>query len=592
MKHLFRILGSARELRKYYVIIGIFTVLVSLMTALQPLLTGWAIDELRKGTDASVRYVVLLAVAIFVQDLLTTVFSNIAGYYGDQMSLKLNRILSKRYYRHLLTLPQSYFDTELSGKIISRLNRSIFQITNFMQMISNNFLQFLFSTIFILAVVAYYSWPTALMMLALYPVYVFFTVRTSKKWQQWQTDKNMNIDIANGRFGEVINQVKVVKSFLRERSELQFFDRYYRKALAINVPQSKYWHWHDVRRRLVMSLIFFGIYLFIFTQGAQGNLTPGAVVALILYGFQLRLPLFTISMLVDVSQRAVTDSKDYFAIMELEPEIADTPGAEALSVSKGSVDFKGVSFGYDHGKTVLKDIHLRIAPASKVALVGESGEGKTTLTNLILRLYEPTHGVIEIDGQDISQVTQASLRDNIGIVFQEPALFSGTVRENIAYGRPDASQADIEKAARAANAHSFISKFEKAYDTTIGERGLKLSGGQKQRIAIARAILKDAPVLILDEATSSLDSRSEQMVQEALEKLMKGRTTIIIAHRLSTIQHVDQIVTIRGGRIDEVGAPADLAVSGGIYAQLLELQSNQGDLASEKKLKQFDIAGE
>jgi ATP-binding cassette subfamily B protein len=592
MKHLFRVLGSARELKRYYIIIGIFTVLVSLMTALQPLLTGWAIDELRKGTGASVRYVALIALAIFIQDVLSTFFSNISGYYGDQMSLRLNRILSRRYYQHLLTLPQSYFDTELSGKIISRLNRSILQITNFMQMISNNFLQFLFSTVFILGVVAFYSWQTALMMLSLYPVYVFFTVRTSKKWQQWQQEKNTNIDIANGRFGEVINQVKVVKSFLREKSELGYFDGYYKKAQTINVPQSRYWHMHDVRRRVVMSLIFFGIYLFIFVQGAQGVLSPGAVVALILYGFQLRLPLFTISMLVDVSQRAVADSRDYFSIMELKPEIADKPGAEVLQVRDGAITFKGVSFGYDEGSTVLKDIHLHIAPNSKIALVGESGEGKTTLTNLILRLYEPSKGVIEIDGQDISTVTQASLRDNIGIVFQDPALFSGTIRENIAYGRPDAALEEIEKAAKAANAHSFIAKFEKGYDTLIGERGLKLSGGQKQRIAIARAILKDAPVLILDEATSSLDSRSEQMVQSALASLMKGRTTIIIAHRLSTIQHVDQIVTLRGGKVDEVGSPSELAESGGIYAQLLELQSGRNDSVREKKLKQFGIAGE
>jgi ATP-binding cassette subfamily B protein len=592
MKQLLRILGSARELKKYYIIIGIFTVLVSLMGALQPLLTGWAIDELRKGTGASVRYVALLAVGIFLLDLLTTLFSNVSGYFGDLMTYKLNRILSRRYYAHLMTLPQSYFDHELTGKIISRLNRSIFQIATFMQMMSNNFLQFLFSTVFILGVVAYYSWQTALLMFALYPVYVYFTVRTSKQWQEWQKEKNLHIDTANGRFAEVINQVKVVKSFLRERSELKTFDTTWQQALDINKPQSRYWHLHDVRRRVVMNAIFFGIYLFIFVQGATGNLSPGAVVALILYGFQLRIPLFTISMLVDWSQRAVTDSKDYFEVMETKPEIADKPGAGKLAVRKGGIVFKDVSFGYDEGKPVLQEINLSIAASSKVALVGESGEGKTTLTNLILRLYEPAGGVIEIDGQDISQVTQGSLREEIGIVFQDPALFSGTIRENIAYGRPDASTEDITKAAKAANAHTFISNFDKGYDALIGERGLRLSGGQKQRIAIARAILKDAPILILDEATSSLDSRSEQWVHEALEKLMQGRTTIIIAHRLSTIQHVDQIVTIRGGRVDEVGTPAQLAESGGIYAQLLALQAQRDGTGKEKRLKAFGIAAE
>lgn len=592
MNHLLRILKSARELKRYYIAISIFTVLLALANVLQPFITGLAIDELRKGSAANVRYVLLLAAAIFAQDVLSTLFSNIGGYFGDQMALRLNRILSRRYYEHLLELPQSYFDTELSGKIINRLNRSINQITNFMQMMSNNFLQFLFTTVFILIIVAHYSWQTAALMFLLYPVYIFFTVRTSRKWRDWQTEKNQNFDIANGRFGEVINQVKVVKSFLRERSEVKYFDKFYQKAQDINKPQSLYWHRHDVARRLVLNLIFFGIYLFVFYQGATGHLTPGAVVALILYGLQIRIPIFTISMLVDTSQRAVADSKDYFEIMNIEPEISDKPGAEPLKVTSGNIDFKQVDFGYTADKPVLKGIDLKIKAHTKVALVGESGEGKTTMTNLIMRLYEPTRGEILIDGQDITAVTQASLRDQVGIVFQEPALFSGTIRENIAYGKPDASLDEIMSAARAANSAAFVEKFEKGYDTPIGERGIKLSGGQKQRIAIARAILKNAPILILDEATSSLDSRSEQLVQEALEHLMRGRTTIIIAHRLSTIQHVDTVVTIQGGRIDEHGSPRELARSGGIYAQLHELQQRSADRTKEQKLKQFDLAEE
>lgn len=592
MKYLLRLLKSATELKKYYILISIFTVLLSLMSVLQPLITGWAISEIRKGTSASVMHVAILALIIFASDVLATIFSNIGGYYGDQMALRLNRILSRRYYEHLLTLPQGYFDTELSGKIINRLNRSINQITNFVQTMSNSFLQFLFTTVFILSIVAYYSWTTALMMLALYPIYIFLTTRTSQPWRDWQAEKNHNFDIANGRFGEVINQVKVVKSFLREKSEVAHFDTYYGKAQKINEPQSKYWHSHDIYRRLVLNVIFLAIYLYIFTQGASGHLGTGAVVALILYGLQIRIPIFTISMLVDSWQRAVADSKDYFDIMGLQPEISDMDNAAELVVREGKIDFRKVSFGYTKDKMVLKDINLTIAPNTKVALVGESGEGKTTLTNLIMRLYDATKGKILIDGQDITKVTQRSLRESIGVVFQEPALFSGTVGENIAYGRPDAPLEDIVRAAEAANAHKFIDKLPQKYDTPIGERGIKLSGGQKQRIAIARAILKNAPILILDEATSSLDSRSEQLVQEALEHLMKDRTTIIIAHRLSTIQHVDQIVTVRGGRIDECGAPQELARTGGIYSQLLELQQRTADRVKEKKLRQFDIAGD
>jgi ATP-binding cassette subfamily B protein len=560
------------------------------MTLLQPIITGWVVDEMRKGSGASVRYVVWLAVSLFVLDLGANLLSNISGYLGDQMAAKLNRILSRRYYEHLLTLPQKYFDTELSGKIINRLNRSIYQVTNFMNMLSNNYLQFIFTTVFSLVVVAIYSWQVALMLLALYPIYIWMTFHTSNRWQQYQAEKNLHNDIASGRFAEAIGQIKVVKSFFQEKRELRFFNKEMGKVVAVNQPQSRFWHVRDVQRRIVLNVIFFFVYLYIFVEGARGSFTPGQAVALILYAMQIRIPIFTISFLVENTQRAIADSKDYFEIMNVKPDIEDMPGAGRLRVTKGEISFDNISFSYDTKQPVLRDITLRFNPNTKIALVGESGEGKTTLTNLLLRLYEPERGIISIDGQDIQKVTQASLRQNIGVVFQDPALFSGTIRENIAYGRPTASEKEVISAARAANAHEFIQKFEKGYDTEIGERGLKLSGGQKQRIAIARALLKNAPILVLDEATSSLDSKSEGMVQEALERLMKNRTTIIIAHRLSTIQNVDMIVTLKSGRVDEVGAPTELAESGGIYDTLLKLQLRKTE-ATKKKLRAYDIDG-
>lgn len=588
MKHILRILGSARELSRYYAAISVLTIMVSLSALLHPIIAGWAIDEIRHGTAANVRYVAMLALFIFLLDLLGNLLNNINGYLGDQMTAKLNKILSMRYYEHLLTLPQRYFDTELSGKIINRLNRSITQITNFMQMMSNNFLQFILTTFFSLAIVAYYSWEVALMLFALYPIYIWMTFRSSGHWQNLQEQKNKNLDIATGRFTEAIGQIKVVKSFIQERQEKSFFARHLEKMVRINRPQSKYWHERDVRRRLVLNVIFLGVYMFIFVQGARGGFTPGQAVALILLAQQIRIPIFTISFLVENTQRAIADSKDYFEVMDVTPQIADRPGAKELKVTKGEILFDKVSFAYDH-KRVLNAISLTIRPDTKVALVGESGEGKTTITNLLLRLYEPQEGVIRIDGQDINTVTQESLRHNSGVVFQDPALFSGTIQENIAYGDPQASDEDIESAARAANAHEFIEKFEKGYQTEIGERGLKLSGGQKQRIAIARALLKNPPILILDEATSSLDSKSEALVQEALERLMKKRTTLIIAHRLSTIQNVDQIITLKGGKVDEIGSPRDLAKSGGIYDQLLSLQNRAHDEKAKQSLKKFEM---
>lgn len=589
MRHIFRILRFTAELRWYYIVISVLTVLASVTTVVLPFLSGRAIDEISKGVDGSVKTVVILALLIFLMDVLANFINNFSGFLGDQMSARMNRILSVRYFEHLLKLPQRFYDISLSGKLIGRLNRSVNQLSNFAQMVSNNFMQFIVSTIMALVIVAIYSWPVALMLGSLYPLYIWLTIRTSDRWQKYQAEKNENYDIASGRFTEAIAQMKVIKSFNQEARELKFFDRFIGRAVRINHPQSRYWHVRDVRRRLLLNFIFLAVYLFVFVEAVNGNMTPGSAVALILYAQQIRIPIFTISFLVDSTQRAVADSRDFFELMDEQPEIDDSDLGSRLSVERGEIEFDNVSFAYDK-EPVLSEISFIVPKDSKVALVGESGEGKTTLTNLLMRLYDPKSGEIRIDGQNISGFSKQSLRESIAVVFQDPALFSGTIKENIAYSNPKASLEAIEKAARAANAHEFIEKLEKAYDTEIGERGLKLSGGQKQRIAIARAILKDAPILVLDEATSSLDSRSEALVQEALERLMKGRTTIIIAHRLSTIASVDQIVTLKSGRVDEVGRPSKLAKSGGIYSQLLRLQSKKPTERTKEQLQEFEIA--
>ncbi len=587
MRYILRILRSTSNLWPYYLAVSTASVLISLLNMLLPFLSGLAIDEIRLGTSSDMSKVIWIVFGIFLVDFSTTIISNVGGFLGDQMAEKLQRLLSKRYYEHILSLSQSYFDRELSGKIINRLNRSIEQIASFMHMMSNNFLQFIFSTVFALVIIAFYSWPIALLLFLLYPIYIWMTVKTSGKWMEYQHQKNNYRDVATGRFAESINQIKVVKSFIQEKRELKFFDQQYKGVVRVNKPQSKLWHKRDIQRRIVLNLIFFAVYMLIFVQATKGMFTPGQAVALILYAMQIRIPIFTISFLVENTQRAVADSKDYFEVMSVSPEIDDLANATPIKVKTGKIKFDKVSFAYGKQK-VIKDISFEIASDTKVALVGESGEGKTTLTNLLMRLYEPNEGRILIDGQDISLCTQASLRSNIGVVFQDPALFSGTIRENIAYSNKNVSEKDIIKASKAANAHDFITKFEKSYDTEIGERGLRLSGGQKQRIAIARALLKDAPILVLDEATSSLDSKSEQMVQEALGRLMKGRTTLIIAHRLSTIQHVDQIITLSNGRVDEIGSPAELAVTNGIYANLLKLQRGDTDKA-KNKLKEYGL---
>jgi len=593
MKSILRIVTFTGSLWRYYLGVSIFTLLMAGLQQIIPLLTKFAIDEITQltgGGEADVRKVAILAALVFLVDILQNLISNFGGHIGDMLAVRQHRLLSNRYYARIMSLPQTYFDTELTGTIINRMNRGIQQITDYTQTLSNNFLQFIFSTVFTLIIVAYYAWPVALMLLTLYPVFIWMTALSSTKWQTYQAKINKNLDIASGRFAESVSQVKVVKSFGKEKYELGYFDKIMGRIIRTTKPQSVYWHKQDVFRRTVLAVINFGLYAYIFIETARGRYTIGTMVLLIQYVQLIRIPLFSISYLVDQTQKAIANSKDYFKVIDEQPEVVDGDNSVPLQVSYGAVEFYKVNFRYVDGAPVLKHVSFAVQSRTKLALVGESGEGKTTITSLLLRLYAVTSGCIKIDGQDISNVTQASLRENISIVFQEPALFSGTVSENIAYGRPDASKSDVEAAAKAANAHEFITKFEKGYDAPIGERGVKLSGGQKQRIAIARALLKDAPILVLDEATSSLDSRSEQLVQQALERLMKNRTTIIIAHRLSTIQNVDQIVTIRGGTVDESGSPQELANSGGIYAQLLSLQHSGTDSAKQKRLKEFEMA--
>jgi len=587
MKHLLKIIGTTQTLWSHYAAVGFFSVLLGLMNLAIPFITGLAIDEIKQGKSADVNLLLLLAVAVFALDFGSTIVSNIGGYIGDVMAARLQKLLGERYYQQVLDLPQTYFDKELTGKIIARLHRSAEELSSFMNMLSNNFLQFIFTTVFSLIVIAIYSWQVALMLMLLYPIYIWLTSRSSGPWLNYQAKVNKHKDIALGRFSEAISQIKVVKSFNQENRELAIYKTNLSSIIGITKPQSAHWHKNDVYRRSILNLIFLGVYAFIFVRAGQGQFTAGQAVALVLYAMQIRIPIFTISFLVDRTQRAVADSKDYFEILDESPERSDNQNAKPLQIKNGSVEFSSVSFGYADDKHDVKDIDFNILPGQKVALVGESGEGKTTITNLLLGLYVPKQGIIYIDKQNIADITYESLRQNIGVVFQDPALFSGTIMENIAYANPKASKAEVIAAAKAANADDFISKFDKDYETEIGERGLKLSGGQKQRIAIARAILKDAPILVLDEATSSLDSKSEAAVQKALKRLMKDRTTLIIAHRLSTIAHVDKIITLKKGRIDEVGRPEELAKTSGIYAELLQLQSAPHKNAAQ--LKRLEI---
>lgn len=593
MKPLVKALSYAKGIWPYYLGITVASILVALTGIAVPFVLSAATDLMVKavqGEQANVSGAVWLAVALLGFDVANTLIRNWGGYLGDVMAAKLKTQLSTRYYEHLLQLPQSYYDGELTGTIINRLNRAINEVTNFLNIFANNFFQMILTTIITLVIIWFYSWELSILVLFIYPLFLYLTTITSKKWQRMQTAKNLEVDIASGRFAEVVTQIKVVKSYVQEKLEHRHFRVRYHKTVGLTRKQSNYWHRMDVARGLVLSVIFFAIFAFIFVQTVERRFSVADMVLLITLINALRLPLFSMSFVVDSFQRAITGSKDYVTAMELKPEITDQPGARNIEVTAGKIEYRDVEFAYSKKNHVLNGLSLTLDPGQKVALVGESGEGKTTISNLLMRLYEPKHGTIAIDGMNIAEVTQHSLRSQIATVFQDPALFSGTIRENIAYAHPRASHDEIVEAAKVANAHDFIMKLDDGYDTEIGERGIKLSGGQKQRVAIARAALKDAPILILDEATSSLDSRAEHLVQDALDRLMHGRTTLIIAHRLSTIAHVDKIITLKNGVVEEQGSPAELAKTDGIYAQLLHLQMGATEKA-KKKLRSYDITG-
>lgn len=591
MTYLLNAISYARNLWPYYVGIAISSIFVALTGIAVPFVLSAATElivRVIEGESASVSGAVWLAALLFGFDAANTLIRNYGGYLGDMMAARLKSQLSIVYYDHLLKLPQSYFDQEQTGTIINRLNRAITEVTNFLNIFANNILQMLLTTVITVGIVAAYSWELALMVALIYPIFLWLTVITSKRWRKLQNQKNLETDIASGRFAEVVSQIRIVKSYVQEALEKQHFANRYKATVDMTRGQSKYWHTMDVARGLALSLIFFAIFAFIFTSTVTGRFSLPNMILLITLINALRMPLFSLSFMVDHFQRAITGSRDFVDVMKLEPAIADKQGAKKLKVEQAKIEFESVDFSYTSDEPTLHGVSFTVEPGEKVALVGESGVGKSTLSNLLMRLYDVTGGSIKIDNQNIADVTQESLRANIATVFQDPALFSGTIRENIAYAKPDATKKEVHAAAKVANAHEFINKFEAGYDTEIGERGIKLSGGQKQRIAIARAVLKDAPILILDEATSSLDSRSEKLVQEALDRLIENRTTLIIAHRLSTIASVDKIVTLKAGRVDEIGAPSELAKTDGIYARLLELQSGSSDSA-KKSLRSYDI---
>ncbi|APA73228.1 ABC transporter ATP-binding protein [Corynebacterium pseudotuberculosis] len=611
MRSILRILRSASALWPFYLGVIFSAVLVAVLALATPFIIKDATDTIvsavngEMSVEKATPHVMWLAVALLIAQLANTAFTNIGGYTGDVMAARLRQILSTRYFAKLLGMPQRYFDDQVTGTIIARLDRSITSITQALQAMSNNFFPMIITVVAVLGISASYYWPLAVLLAIIIPVYMWLTSLTSKKWQIIEGQKMNRLTLRVVVFAEVVSQVKVVKSFVAEVRELKGFSHKYAKTVEFTRKQSTFWHLMDALRGGAMNLIFFGIYLVLFYRTLHGHFSLGDMVLLIQLVNMARMPMTMMSWVVDTTQRAIAGSKDYFEVMEKDLEATVNPDIAAATTASNEpnlrhstispisprgdqpvVEFSNVSFSYNEGEQVLNNVSFAAGQGQRIALVGESGGGKSTIVNLLLGLYQPSKGRLSVCGKEVSELSSEQLRASVGVVFQESSLFSGTIRENIAYSHPDATLEEVVGVAKRANAHDFISAFPHGYDTLIGERGLRLSGGQKQRIAVARAMLKDAPVLVLDEATSALDTKSEIAVQTGLEELMVGRTTIIIAHRLSTIADVDTIITLRDGTVDEIGSPAELAHSGGIYAELLALTADASE-ANKEKLKKF-----
>jgi ATP-binding cassette subfamily B protein len=598
VNHIFKIIQTTKKFWPYYLATGTLVIFISLLNLANPIINKQIVDviveNVQNQSNNFSRLTILLALIVFF-DVAITIVTNISGYLGDRLGQRLNTFLTGKFLRHILTLEIEYFDNEQSGKIMNRLQRGIEQIAAFINNMLNNFLPFMFTAIFTVIYLAFYSWEIAILLALLFPIYVIISEKSSKSWIAKQGEANKIADSTFGRVLESINSIRVVKSFVTERIEHKTFRKRREKIEQIAKGQSKEWHTFDIYRRLVLNIVLSAIYVFIIYHTFHGRYTIGEMILLIQLVQQARFPLFAMSFILGQIQQAIAGSKDFFEVLDQKTKINDKPEAVKLRDVKGTISFENVSFTYDKNKNVLNNISFKLNPGEKLALVGESGGGKSTIANLLLRFYEPQNGVISIDGNDIQNLTQGSLHRNIAVVLQDSLLFSGTVKENIAYGKPGATDEEVIAAAKAANAYDFIMSFSDGFNAEIGEKGIKLSGGQKQRLSIARAILKDAPILILDEATSALDSKAEVEVQKALNVLMEGRTTVIIAHRLATIKNVNHIIVLRNGEIAEEGSPGELSKSGGIYAELVKLQSavaaeEEKKEKHESKLKEFDLA--
>jgi subfamily B ATP-binding cassette protein MsbA len=515
----------------------------------------------------------VLPLALLGVATLKAVFSYGVGYLMAYVGNRVVADIRQELFQRLMRLSVGFHDTNTSGRLVSRVVNDVGMMANAASSVVKDIFQNGLTFLAMVGVILYQNWRLAAISLVVIPLSGLTMVRVGKRLKRLATSGQEQMGDMASTLQETFAGIRVVKAFGREEAEAERFKERNQAFLSTTLKSNQVWALGHSNMEIigvvgVATIIWYGGYLVI-----HEAMTPGAFFSFMAAMFMAYTPVKKLSGANNLIQQALAAAERVFDVLDLETEQSQNRGTLSLAGISRAIEFQGVSLRYENQTApALTDVDLTIKPGEVVALVGSSGSGKTTLVSLLPRFYEPTRGGIFIDGLPLTSYELKSLRAHIGIVSQEIVLFDDTVRNNIAFGRFGAGQADVEQAARSAYAHDFILRLPKGYDTVIGERGLKLSGGERQRLAIARAILRDPPLLILDEATSALDTESERIVQLALANLMKNRTTLVIAHRLSTIQNADRIVVLDRGTIVEMGSHDELLSRGGVYRRLHAMQ--------------------
>ncbi len=523
--------------------------------------------------------ITLVLMAVFLLRSITTwIESFMLSYIGEKIVADVRTQL----FRQLQRMSMGFFTERRVGELMSRISNDVTVMRSVLTNQVSTLLQQTLIAIGSLVLMVVINAQLTLFIVVLIPAVIAVGVFFGIYMRRFSTRAQDQIAEATVVAEEVLQGVREVKSFVREPYEIRRYETAINNAFGTAVRLA---HFSSAFGSLMAFVGFGSLAAFLWFGGREvlaGRLDGAQLITFLFYGVSVAGSFASLVALYTQFQQALGATKRVFQLLDMEPDVRDLPDAQVLDQVEGRITFDNVHFSYDDKQEVLHGIQLDIAPGEIVALVGPSGAGKSTMFNLIPRFYDPTSGTLRIDGIDARTVTQASLREQIGIVPQETLLFGSSIRENILYGRLGATEEELFAAARAANAHDFIMGMPDQYETVVGERGTRLSGGQRQRVAIARAILKDPRILLLDEATSSLDSESEHLVQEALGRLMQNRTTVIIAHRLSTVRIADRIAVIDQGRIRELGTHDDLLAQGGLYARLYEIQfRTQAEMLAE-----------